>query len=117
MPEIIKTYNLSVPTVRTEFGPMGDAKAPVDDLTRYKSIKEVRAGEITEVVAAGCYVQSSDPSQTVLRIFEPNMTARYEPKVGDFWIVYPDGYQAISPRRAFLEGYVGMNAAEDKKAL
>lgn len=33
------------------------------------------------------------------------MTARYMPTVGDFFMVYDDGYQAISPRKAFEEGY------------
>lgn len=86
---------------------MSDAmtKMPTDDLATFKSSKIVKAGEITEVVAAGCYVQSADPKQSILRIFEENMTARYQPQVGDFWIVYPDGYQSISPREAFIEGY------------
>jgi hypothetical protein len=35
------------------------------------------------------------------------MTARYTPKVGDYWVVYDgDGYQSISPHEAFLAGYV-----------
>jgi hypothetical protein len=34
------------------------------------------------------------------------MTVRYTPVAGDFWIVYPDGYQSLSPRKAFVEGYV-----------
>lgn len=33
------------------------------------------------------------------------MIARYEPKVGDYFIVYADGYQSFSPRAAFLDGY------------
>jgi len=85
---------------------MSDVKMSVDDLARYKSTKEVLAGEITEVVPAGCYVQSADEKQSILRIYEPKMTARYQPEVGDYWIVYPDGYQSISPRQAFLDGYI-----------
>lgn len=75
-------------------------KMPIDDLATFKSSKVVRAGEIIEVVPAGCYVQSADPANSVLRIFEENMTTRYQPQVGD-----PDGYQSISPRQPFLDGY------------
>lgn len=85
---------------------------PTDGLQNFQSIKIVRAGEITEVVPAGCYVQEADPETQILRIFPPNMTARYEPKVGDFWVVYDDGYQAISPREPFLAGYVAMEAPD-----
>lgn len=79
-------------------------KEPTDGLASYQSTKIVKAGEITEVVAAGCYVKEAN-GDGVLRIFEDGMTARYTPVVGDFWIVYPDGYESLSPRKAFVEGY------------
>jgi hypothetical protein len=78
---------------------------PTDGLVQYRSIKHVLAGEITEIVPAGCYVREADGS-AILRIFEPKMTERYQPKVGDFWVIYEDGYQSLSPRAAFLGGYV-----------
>ena len=83
---------------------------PTDDLMQWQSIKRVLAGEITEIVTAGCYVKNADGS-AVLRIFPEGMTARYQPKVGDFWVIYDDGYQSISPRAAFSSGYVGMTPA------
>ena len=78
---------------------------PTRGLQRFQSVKVVQAGEITEVVPAGCYVQEADGTG-VLRLFVDAMTARYMPKPGDFWVVYEDGYQALSPRAAFLSGYV-----------
>ena len=76
-------------------------------LAEYRSIKRVHAGEITEVVPAGCYVRTADPDYGVLLTYAPNMTTRYTPVPGDFWVVYPgDGYAAISPRQAFLDGYL-----------
>lgn len=78
---------------------------PTDDLQQYQSIKRVLAGEITEVVMDGCYVKGIGGSAT-LRIYPQNMIARYTPVVGDYWVVYADGYQAISPRAAFEGGYV-----------
>lgn len=77
-------------------------------LALYQSVKKVNAGEITEIVPAGCYVRTSG-EDAVLLTYPENMTARYEPKVGDFWVIYEDGYQAISPREPFLSGYVAIN--------
>lgn len=78
---------------------------PIDGLAQYQSIKRVLAGEITEIVELGCYVREADGT-AVLREFVPNMTARYTPKVGDYWVVYDDGYQSLSPAKTFTEGYV-----------
>lgn len=78
---------------------------PTDSLQQYQSIKLVLAGEITEVVPHGCYVKNMDGTAT-LREFVAKMTERYQPRVGDFWVVYEDGYQSLSPRHAFVNGYV-----------
>ena len=83
---------------------------PTNGLQQFQSVKRVLAGEITEVVEAGAYVTDEDGT-SILRLFPENMTARYTPVPGDVWIVYPDGYQSISPRAAFLEGYVPVEDA------
>jgi hypothetical protein len=75
------------------------------DLLSYQSHKIVQAGRITEIVPVGCFVQTANPDDTVLLIYEGNMTSRYQPQVGDYWVIYEDGYQALSPRAAFEEGY------------
>lgn len=82
---------------------------PTNTLAEWQSFKVVRAGEITETVTHGCFVKNEDGT-AALREFLPKMTSRYEPGVGDFWVVYEDGYQSISPRRAFLEGYMPASA-------
>ena len=78
---------------------------PTDGMQQYQSIKRVLAGEIIEVVPAGAYVKDADGT-SVLRIFPDGMTARYMPVAGDFWVIYDDGYQSISPRAPFAAGYV-----------
>lgn len=84
---------------------MSESNGPVVDLDTYQSIKKVRAGEITEVVEAGCYVKMRDGG-SVLLMYQEGMTARYTPVVGDFWVVYePDNYSSISPRQQFIDGY------------
>jgi len=85
------------------------ADPPIGGLARYQSVKRVQAGEITEVVEAGCYVREAN-GDTVLRPYQPNMTSRYTPIAGDYWIVYDDGYQSISPRLAFENGYFPIEA-------
>lgn len=83
---------------------------PTEGMAPYQSVKRVLAGEITAVTPVGCYVQQADKG-SVLRTYAPAMTARYTPQIGDFWVVYPgDGYQAISPRQAFLDGYMPIEA-------
>ena len=86
------------------------AGSPVFNVATFQSVKKVMAGEIAEVVPAGCYVKMLDGSQTLM-IFQDGMTARYVPVPGDFWVQYEDGYQSISPRSAFLAGYVPVAGA------
>lgn len=79
---------------------------PTSDLATYRSHKIVRAGKITEVVEAGCYVQEAgEGSAKHLRLYDEGMLARYQPKVGDYWVVYDGEYQSISPGASFEAGY------------
>jgi hypothetical protein len=75
------------------------------NLKTYRSHKVVSAGRITEVAPAGCFVETADPDSGVFLTYDDNMTTRYRPEVGDYWVIYEDGYQAISPRAAFEGGY------------
>ena len=79
---------------------------PTNELATYQSVKKVLAGQITEVVQAGCYVQNGDGGTAILRIYPENMTTRFTPVVGDYWVIYEDGYQSLSPRGAFENGYM-----------
>lgn len=78
---------------------------PTDGMTSWQSIKTVRAGRITEIVPAGCYVETADGG-SILRIYPENMLVRYIPVLGDYWVVYEDGYESISPRVPFEAGYI-----------
>jgi len=77
---------------------------PNKGLEQFQSVKTVRAGRITEVVPSGCYVLEADGTK-VLRTFSPGMTARFAPAPGDYWVVYEGGYESLSPRLPFLQGY------------
>ncbi|CAB4128182.1 hypothetical protein UFOVP99_16 [uncultured Caudovirales phage] len=77
----------------------------------YDCIKQVQAAEIIKVGDEGCRlkVPAATPEEAdgwVYREFKPNMTARHRPSEGDFWVIYADDYESISPRHAFLAGYM-----------
>ena len=85
---------------------------PMKGFAAYDCIKQVQAAEIVKVGDEGCRLrvpatEEGQPDTWVYREFKPGMTGRYKPQVGDFWLVYPpDGYESISPRATFLDGYV-----------
>lgn len=82
-------------------------------LTEYQSIKKIHAGRILRVFEDGCIVEMADGNGARF-LFEPAMTARYMPVEGDYWVVYDDGYQSISPKHAFEPGYVTLAPDETK---
>jgi hypothetical protein len=101
-------HHLTLPPPHKELDPMSE---PYPGLAEYQSVKRMHAGEITEVVPAGCYVRTATGDGVLLE-YPPSMTARYTPVPGDFWVIYPgDGYQSISPRQAFLDGYLPTQGA------
>lgn len=77
-------------------------------MPQYQSIKKVWALEIASVE----YFPHGPPTlifqETMYapKVVQPDVFARYTPVAGDFFVVYEDGYQSISPRKAFVEGYV-----------
>ena len=87
-----------------------DAPEATMEMPRYKSHKTVWALEISSVT------HRTDGSgdwrlEFVEKGYAPitapaEMFSRYQPKAGDFYVVYADGYKSFSPRKAFLEGYV-----------
>lgn len=81
----------------------------MSEMQIYQSMKRVRAAEIVAVGAEGCLLDMGGERE--FRAFEPGMTVRYFPRVGDFWVIYDDSYQSISPRAPFLAGYVAISPA------
>jgi hypothetical protein len=77
--------------------------APQREMPKYTSHKTVWALEIDRVVGT-LELHFRDPGYGPIRVPGP-VVSRYAPEPGDFYVVYADGYQSISPRKAFLEGY------------
>lgn len=90
-------------------------------LKPYTSHKKVKAAEITSVGsivdgARSCPVTLAGVLTVEL---EAAIFARYVPVPGDYLVVYEDGYQSFSPRKAFLDGYTadGESFADIKQGL
>lgn len=80
------------------------------EMPRYQSHKKVWALQIKEVwgldiapVRARLVFMESGYAPLLVNASE--LFARYTPKVGDYYVVYDDGYKSISPQKAFEEGY------------
>lgn len=75
------------------------------EMPQYQSIKKVWALEIERFDPTLGFIFFTDKGYAPITP-EPEMFARYTPVQGDFYVVYPDGYKSISPRKAFVDGYV-----------
>ncbi len=82
------------------------------DWPEYDSHKIVRAAVIVSIVphpggtrAIMVQAREGEPSEP----FAPNL-ANMPANLGDYAVVYPDGYKSISPRKAFLTGYTRRGA-------
>lgn len=87
-------------------------KLAPEALAVFECHKIVRAGEIRAVSPSHAdgsrdlAVMSIDGASAVSVWCEPGMFARTTPEVGDYLVLYEDGYMSFSPRVAFLGGYV-----------
>jgi hypothetical protein len=73
-------------------------------LHRYRSHGIVRAAEILRVESDALWIEQADGDAHYLPC-EAAMFARYTPTVGDYVVFYPDGFAAISPKKAFESGH------------
>jgi hypothetical protein len=82
-------------------------------LPLWRSHKIVRAAEIQGVVynSKGAGVRLADPELPTVNI-PISVFDRYKPVAGDFFVMYEDDYQSISPRKAFIEGYSKIDGQE-----
>jgi hypothetical protein len=86
------------------------------ELPKWKSHKIVRAAQISKIEYAH---QTDEEWGAITRLGlswdgrehgfvkdpDPKIFTRYRPKVGDYWVIYDDGYISVSPKAAFEEGY------------
>lgn len=102
------------------------APTPVK-LPQYRSHKVVSAAQITAINDASLpdiLVLTLDvprpehisPSNVAQVVIDAPVFARYKPEIGDYYVRYEDGYQSLSPRKAFEEGYTRVDAPQQAYA-
>ncbi|MHB1310484.1 MAG: hypothetical protein ACYC3L_00610 [Gemmatimonadaceae bacterium] len=78
------------------------AGAASSEMPSYRSHKKVWALQIQYVAD---HTLSFMEAGYAPRTVDPALFVRYTPVPGDYFVVYADGYESISPRAAFEEGY------------
>ena len=79
-------------------------------LPQWRSHKIVRAAQIRAIYPADheagwmVYLDGGDPPWPAIYV-KPEIFSRYTPQSGDYFVVYDDGYESVSPRKSFEEGY------------
>ena len=90
-----------------------------DDLPAWKCHKIVRASKITSAERAS--VDPGDGAPYVVdlecgayRVMDAGMVARRVPQVGDYYVVYEDGYASLSPGDVFEAGYTRLRQDQER---
>ena len=92
---------------------MNDNGSTERKMPKYKCHKEVRALQIRAVITLFDGGQAETGEQDIvfkeLDYDKVRLSAefvkKHNPKVGDYYVVYKDGYKSISPAKAFEDGY------------
>lgn len=71
------------------------------ELPKYTCHKQVRAAKITAF--AGLTLILGEINAEVEK--DINWHTKHAPKIGGYYIIYPDGYSSYSPAEPFEEGY------------
>ena len=78
------------------------------NLPKYRCHKIVEAAPIWMIGTPSprhILVKLGDAAVREIEIDPAKLFARYTPVLGDYFVIYEDGYQSISPKAAFEAGY------------
>lgn len=85
----------------------------LNQMPQWQSHKIVKAAEIhawqmdEDRINAQLWLMLRNPDGILGPItVSAGVFARYAPSPGDYYVLYEDGYQSVSPKKAFEEGYV-----------
>jgi hypothetical protein len=82
----------------------------LDAMPSYRCHKVVKAAEITVAYPSTGeihihYRDADGADKNFILKGKQELMARKAPRPGDFYVVYDNGYDAVSPRKEFLDGY------------
>jgi hypothetical protein len=88
----------------------------MSELANWKCHKIVKAGKILEMPPGGSGVVTvEDVHGAPCKVqMPPNAFARGRPVVGDYVVIYEDGYKSWSPAAAFESGYAREDMTLDR---
>jgi len=78
------------------------------EMPRYRCHKIVYALKLTgdfKITPEGDAIADVADGGYAPILLKKDVTKRYFPQPGDYFVVYEDGYQSISPQKAFEDGY------------
>ncbi len=85
-------------------------------LSRYRSHKEVEAGQITDIALVEYDGSAVLHLEDILLEVDAVYLAKHQPVVGGYYVRYADGYESFSPAEAFEQGYTAIADEEDAAA-
>lgn len=90
-----------IDTTIITFGVSPEKGNAMEDLPQYKCHKTVRAAKITAILDGGELALEGNHR------VRPGLgwMNKHHPEVGQYFVVYEDGYQSVSPAKTFNEGY------------
>lgn len=75
------------------------------ELPKWKCHKIVQAAKIIRINGDRMIVEDAKGQAVAMSVDGGTLFARYKPVVGDYYVIYEDGYASISPKKAFEDGY------------
>lgn len=72
----------------------------------------VEAYKITDVTRSNMTVESVELDNVLFKYPSPEMLARINPMIGDYWVIQEDGYEYMNPKDVFERKYSPIVGAE-----
>lgn len=87
-------------------------------IPEYKCHKVVRAFKIARIDLSPqtCYLIAADPSIVPVAMLRDVLDTK-NPSIGDYFVLYKDGYTSISPSKVFEDGYDLIKKAPDAEGV
>jgi hypothetical protein len=89
----------------------------MSELANWKCHKIVKAGKVLVLPSFNGVVTVEDVNGAPCKVGMPlNAFARGGPELGDYIVIYDDGYKSWSPAKAFEDGYARHDDREPRTA-
>lgn len=88
----------------------------VEPLTREELPSSApEAADVADLIADGALLHPEAPTLPAVRV-SAEYVAKHSPKLGGYYVRYPDGYESFSPADSFESGYTPVVGHPDNAA-